>query len=83
MPDCILANGHTLVVTCEGNNRIGMVQTTVVPSAGATIVEFKVDIPGDYLLVDHSIFRVAKGAVGFLSVTGRGNPEIFNSIQRP
>ncbi len=59
------------------------VQTTVVPSAGATIVEFKVDIPGNYLLVDHSIFRVAKGAVGFLSVTGKGNPEIFQSIQRP
>lgn len=58
------------------------VQTTVVPSAGATIVEFKVDIPGDYLLVDHSIFRVAKGAVGFLSVSGKGNPEIFKSIQK-
>jgi nitrite reductase (NO-forming) len=36
------------------------VQTTLVPSAGATIVEFKIDVPGDYLLVDHSIFRVAK-----------------------
>lgn len=58
------------------------VQTTVVPSAGATIVEFKVDIPGDYLLVDHSIFRVAKGAVGFLSVSGKGNPEIFKSMQK-
>ncbi|MFB3146508.1 MAG: cyclic nucleotide-binding domain-containing protein [Nitrospirales bacterium] len=30
-----------------------------------------------------SIFRVAKGAVGFLSVTGKGNPEIFQSSQRP
>jgi nitrite reductase (NO-forming) len=58
------------------------VQTTVVPSAGSTIVEFKVDIPGDYLLVDHSIFRVAKGAVGFLSVTGKEQPEIFKSIQK-
>lgn len=58
------------------------VQTTVVPSAGSTIVEFKVDIPGDYLLVDHSIFRVAKGAVGFLSVTGEEQPEIFKSIKR-
>ncbi len=58
------------------------VQTTLVPSAGSTIVEFKVDVPGDYLLVDHSIFRVAKGAVGFLSVTGEEQPEIFKSIQR-
>ncbi|MDT7041790.1 copper-containing nitrite reductase [Candidatus Nitronereus thalassa] len=58
------------------------VQTTVVPSAGSTIVEFIVDVPGDYLLVDHSIFRVAKGAVGFLSVTGKEKPDIFKSIQK-
>jgi len=56
------------------------VQTTLVPSAGAVIVDMKMDVPGDYLLVDHSIFRVAKGAVGFLSVTGEENPEIFQSI---
>ena len=59
------------------------VQTTLVPSAGSTIVEFKVDVPGDYLLVDHSIFRVAKGAVGFLSVSGKENPEIYKSIKKP
>ena len=56
------------------------VQTTLIPSAGATIVEFKVDVPGAYLLVDHSIFRVAKGAVGILSVTGKDNPSIYNSM---
>jgi len=56
------------------------VQTTLVPSAGTTIVEFKVDIPGDYLLVDHSIFRINKGAVGMLSVTGEKNPEIFRAL---
>jgi len=44
------------------------IQTTLVPSAGATIVEFKVDVPGTYMLVDHSIFRVAKGAIGQLVV---------------
>ena len=54
------------------------VQTTLVPSAGSVIVEFKVDVPGDYLLVDHSIFRVAKGALGILSATGEPNPSIFN-----
>jgi len=53
------------------------VQTTLVPSAGATIVEFKVDNPGTYVLVDHSIFRVAKGAIGHLVVTGKENPSIF------
>jgi len=57
------------------------VQTTLVPSAGTTIAEFKIDVPGDYLLVDHSIFRVAKGAVGILSATGKENPAIFKSIK--
>jgi len=56
------------------------VQTTLIPSAGAVIVEFKVDVPGAYLLVDHSIFRVAKGAVGILSVTGKDNHTIFNEM---
>lgn len=58
------------------------VQTTLVPSAGAVIVELKIDVPGDYLLVDHSIFRVAKGAIGFLSATGKDHPEIFQSLDR-
>ena len=53
------------------------VQTTLVPSAGSVIVEFKIDFPGSYLLVDHSIFRVAKGALGILSATGEDQPHIF------
>jgi len=53
------------------------VQTTLVPSAGATIVEFKLDAPGTYTLVDHSIFRVAKGAIGQLVAEGKQNPEVF------
>jgi nitrite reductase (NO-forming) len=53
------------------------IQTTLVPSAGATVVEFKVDVPGAYTLVDHSIFRVAKGAIGQLVVEGPENPGVF------
>ncbi len=56
------------------------VQTTLIPSAGAAIVEFKVDVPGAYLLVDHSIFRVAKGAVGILTVSGDNDPSTFNEM---
>lgn len=56
------------------------VQTTLIPAAGSTIVEFTVDVPGDYLMLDHSIFRVAKGAVGILSVTGTPNHSIFNPM---
>ena len=57
------------------------VQTTLVPSSGATIVEFTIDVPGDYLLVDHSIFRINKGAIGIISATGDDNPEVFESIK--
>jgi FtsP/CotA-like multicopper oxidase with cupredoxin domain len=57
------------------------VQTTLVPSAGATIVEFIIDVPGDYLLVDHSIFRIDKGAIGLISATGDDKPEIFESVK--
>jgi len=53
------------------------IQTTLVPSAGAVIVEFKVDWPGSYVLVDHSIFRVAKGAIGHLVVEGDKNAKVI------
>lgn len=59
------------------------IQTTLIPSAGSVIVEFKVDVPGAYLLVDHSIFRVAKGAVGILSVEGEENLSIFDPMDMP
>ncbi|MFQ5455880.1 MAG: copper-containing nitrite reductase [Nitrospirota bacterium] len=57
------------------------VQTTLVPAAGSTIVEFRVNVPATYLLVDHSIFRVAKGAAGALVVTGDKNPDLFKRIR--
>ena len=47
------------------------IQTTLVPAGGAAIVEFKVDVPGSYKLVDHSILRAFnKGALGELKVEG-------------
>ena len=56
------------------------VQTTLVPPGGAAIVEFKVDIPGNYLLVDHSIFRINKGAAGILTVIGEEDQEVFRAL---
>lgn len=47
------------------------VQTTLIPAGGSTIVEFKVDVPGTFILVDHSLFRAFnKGALGMLKVSG-------------
>lgn len=56
------------------------VQTTAVLPGGASIVEFTVDVPGKYLLVDHALARMNKGALAVLEVTGEENPEIFKSI---
>lgn len=54
------------------------VQTTLIPSGGATWVEFTVDYPGNYILVDHAITRaIDKGAVGILQVSGPADPSIF------
>ena len=54
------------------------VQTTLIPSGGAAIVEFKVEVPGELVLVDHSIFRAFnKGALGILEVEGPENEEVF------
>jgi nitrite reductase (NO-forming) len=47
------------------------VQTTLVPAGGSTVTEFRVDVPGTYVLVDHSLSRAFnKGALGMLRVTG-------------
>lgn len=57
------------------------VQSTLVPAGGATMVEFKLDVPGTYLLVDHSLSRLFKGAVGQIVATGPERPEVFGPVQ--
>lgn len=53
------------------------VQTITVPPGGASIVDFKLQVPGKYMLVDHALTRVERGLVGILEVTGPDNPDIF------
>src|SRR3989338_5256439 len=63
----------------SASDPIRNVQTTLVPAGGAAIVEFTVQVPGRYLLVDHTLPRVFdKGAVGYLEVEGPDAPEIFS-----
>ncbi len=59
------------------------IQTTLVPAGGATAVEFGLEVPGTYTLVDHAIFRVEKGAVGFLQVEGKPRHDIYVSQDDP
>jgi copper-containing nitrite reductase len=53
------------------------VQTTLVPPGGATMVEFKLEVPGSFILVDHALSRLQRGLAGFLIVEGPAAPEIF------
>lgn len=69
-------------VHVEGGSMINEdVQTTLIPAGGAAIVEFKVDVPGTFILVDHSIFRAFnKGALGMLKVKGEENKDVYSGV---
>ena len=64
----------------EGSSLFKNVQTTAVLPGGSSIVEFTVDVPGKYLLVDHALTRMNKGAWAVLEVSGDENPSIFSSV---
>ena len=59
------------------------VQTTLVPPGGATMVEFDLEVPGNYILVDHALSRLQRGLAGYLIVEGPDAPEIFNGTPSP
>jgi nitrite reductase (NO-forming) len=59
------------------------VQTTTVAPGGAAMVEFKLEVPGRYILVDHALSRLERGLAGFLIVEGEENPAIFHSAGPP
>jgi nitrite reductase (NO-forming) len=40
-------------------------------------VDIKLDVPGEYVLVDHALSRAMRGLVGTLIVEGEEQPEIF------
>jgi nitrite reductase (NO-forming) len=59
------------------------VQTTLVPPGGATMVEFTLQVPGRYILVDHALSRLERGLAGYLYVEGDENPDIFSGQETP
>ncbi|HWK87944.1 MAG TPA: copper-containing nitrite reductase [Xanthobacteraceae bacterium] len=58
-------------------------QTVLVPAGGAVITEFKVDVPGNYILVDHALARMERGLMGMLHVEGASVPEIYDGKVEP
>jgi len=55
------------------------VQSISVPPGSANIVEFKLEVPGRYVLVDHALSRAERGLAGYLVVEGDPNPEVFDA----
>lgn len=55
------------------------VQTTLIPAGGSAIIEYKLDVPGTYILVDHSIFRTFnKGSLGMMKVDGPEDKVVYS-----
>jgi nitrite reductase (NO-forming) len=69
--DRVYTEGDLISAPAEG------VQTTTVAPGGATMVEFAVEYPGRYILVDHALARVERGLAGFLYVDGERDDAIF------
>ncbi len=68
-------------VYTEGDTAVHQdnVQTALIPAGGAAIVEFTLDVPGTYILVDHAIFRTFnKGALGMLKVDGPEHTLVYS-----
>ncbi|MFC3725764.1 copper-containing nitrite reductase [Neoaquamicrobium sediminum] len=59
------------------------VQSISVPPGSANIVEFKCEVPGRYVLVDHALSRAERGLAGYLIVEGPDNPDVFNAPPNP
>ncbi len=72
--DKVYREGDLVSAPAEG------VQTTLVPAGGAAAVEFTVDYPGKYILVDHALARLDRGAWGVLHVTGEADKSIFDGV---
>jgi nitrite reductase (NO-forming) len=64
----------------EGGTRFQEnVQTTLIPAGGSAIAEFHAEVPGSYVLVDHSLFRAFnKGALGILKIDGPEDKSIYS-----
>jgi nitrite reductase (NO-forming) len=70
--DRVWPEGNTSTVTEN-------VATTMIPAGSAAIIDFKVNVPGAYILVDHSLTRAFnKGALGQLKASGDENKLIYS-----
>lgn len=59
------------------------VQTTSIAAGSAVMIEFMAEVPGNYLLVDHSLSRsIDKGALAELIVEGPAQPDLYQAVSQ-
>lgn len=58
-------------------------QTTLIPAGGAVVVDFKLEYPGKFVLVDHALARLDRGAWGVLVVNGEKDPAVYDGDIQP
>lgn len=56
------------------------VSTIMVPPGGAAVIDLRLEVAAEYVLVDHALSRAARGLVGKLIVEGDGRPVAEPSI---
>ncbi|WP_157188177.1 copper-containing nitrite reductase [Nitratireductor pacificus] len=71
--DSVYSMGSVLSPPVQG------VQTVTVAPGGATIVDFKIDRGGHYVLVDHALSRAERGLAGYLIVDGPEDDDIMHA----
>lgn len=62
---------------------ITKVQSISMPPGSANIVEFKCEVPGRFVLVDHVFSRAERSLAGYLIVEGPENLKVFNAPPNP
>jgi nitrite reductase (NO-forming) len=59
------------------------IQTVSVAPGGAVVVDFRTQVPGRYMLVDHALSRMERGLMGFIMVDGPENPDLYHTDYPP
>ena len=57
------------------------VQTITVPPGGAAVTDFRTEVPGRFILVDHALSRLERGLAGHLVVEGEARADLFRPHQ--
>lgn len=59
-------------------NPITNSQSILVGAGSSAIVDFRLEVPGDYVLVDHALSRLYKGGWTVLTATGSATKGVYN-----